>query len=178
MGVSGLEGTDTDAQVHDEDRQKHAKLADLTFPPAAGEAHSGDKRVRDELDAELKAKFAEYGLGPRCEEICAQLEVTCVSDLVLVDRQDVEDLKSKSVTKGRLLEIICSVKRKKTEGGGGGCGHKGRGGAKYSPKFGDGPRVALCISTTSTLATAFRIALLMHKIWALVARISWGSSRR
>jgi hypothetical protein len=78
MADSRLEGTATDAQVHDEDRQKHAKLADLAGPPAAGEAHSGDKRVRDELDAELKAKFAEYGLGPRCEEICAQLEVTCV----------------------------------------------------------------------------------------------------
>ena len=71
--------------------------------------------------------------------------MTCVSDLVLVDRQDVEDLKLKSVTKGKLLEIICSVKRRKTEGEGEGCGHKGGGGAKYSPKFGDGPRVALCI---------------------------------
>jgi uncharacterized caspase-like protein len=36
-------------------------------------------------------------------------------------------------------------KRRKTEEGGGGCGPKGGGGAKYSPKFGDGPRVALCI---------------------------------
>ena len=146
MGDSGLEGAATDAQVHDEDRQKHAKLAaEQSGLPAAGEAHSGETSVRDELDAELKAKFAEYGLGHRCDEICAQLEVTCVSDLVLVDQQDVEDLKLKSVTKEKLLEIICSVKRRKTEGGGGGCGHKGGGGAKYNPKFGDGPRVALCI---------------------------------
>jgi hypothetical protein len=36
-------------------------------------------------------------------------------------------------------------KRRKTEGGGGDCRQKGGGGAKYSPKFGDGPRVALCI---------------------------------
>ena len=113
---SRLEGTATDAQVHDEDRQKHAKLADFAGPAATGEDHSGDKRVREELDAELKAQFAEYGLGPRCEEICAQLEVTCVSDLVFVDPQDVEDLKLKTVTKGKLLEITCSVKRRKTEG--------------------------------------------------------------
>ena len=52
------------AQVHGEDRQKLAKLAEQAAPPAAGGAHSGDKRLRDELDAELKAKFAEYGLGP------------------------------------------------------------------------------------------------------------------
>jgi hypothetical protein len=100
----------------------------LAGPPAAGEAHSGDKRVRDEVDAELTAKFAEYRLGPRCEEICAQLEVTCVSDLVLVDRQDVADLKLKSVTKGKLLEIIFSVRPSGADGvgGGGGSEHKGQ----------------------------------------------------
>jgi hypothetical protein len=110
MGDSRLEGTATDAQVHDEDRQKHAKLAEQAGLPAAGEAHSGDTRVRDELDAELKAKFDEYGLGPRCEEICAQLEVTCVSDLVYVDLEDVEELKLKTVPKNKLLKIICSVR--------------------------------------------------------------------
>jgi GTPase SAR1 family protein len=135
------------AQVHHEDRQKHAKLTDLAGPPAAGEAHSGDKRACDELDAELKAKFAEYGLGSRCEEICAQLEVDCVSDLVLVERQDVEDLKLKSVTKRKLLNIIRSTRPSGADGGGGGGGiqHKGGGGKRCKPKFGDGPRVALCI---------------------------------
>jgi hypothetical protein len=41
----------------------------------------------------VRAKFDEYGLGQRCEEICAQLGVTCVSDLVYVGPEDVEELK-------------------------------------------------------------------------------------
>jgi hypothetical protein len=96
------------AKVHSEEGQKQSEPEDLTTAVAGG-VHSGD-RLRDELDAELKAKFDEYGLGPRCEEICAQLEVTCVSDLVYVDLEDVEELKLKTVPKNKLLKIICSVR--------------------------------------------------------------------
>ncbi len=82
----------------------------LKTAAAAGGAHSGDDlRLRQNLDAELKAKFDAYGLGYRCEEICAQLEVTCVSDLWYVEREDVEELKLKLVPKEKLLEIIRSV---------------------------------------------------------------------
>ena len=113
------------AKVHSEEGQKHSEPEDLTT--VVGGAHSGD-RLRNELDAELKAKFDEYGLGPRCEEICAQLEVTCVSDLVYVDPEDVEELKLKPVPKKKLLELICSVGSSGADGGGGGGGseHEGQ----------------------------------------------------
>ncbi len=102
------------------------------------------------LDAALSSLFEQHGLGALCAYVCKELGVDNCGDLAEVEPKDVKNLNLRPVHEKKLLKMIGPLGAGGAGGeeigfGDGGTDHKGGGGSPYKPKFGDGPRVALCI---------------------------------